>query len=113
MKRDLATAPAVLPINGTKTAVQFTDNGYTRHTAPASLGRAFDERSVQAISPATHKQNQRLAALLKLLNNSFGGEQDGSNLEELENARAESQEAMASLFEKNWSELIHLIGIFI
>ncbi|KAJ3372789.1 actin [Kappamyces sp. JEL0680] len=85
------------------------DEAFSRRTAPSMLGVEEDPSSrfmSPAITPATNRQNMRLAQLLKLIGTTGGLSPTYS----LENQGSEdTRQVLVAQFDKNWSELMHLI----
>jgi hypothetical protein len=103
--RDIQTAPATLPSISTSRANNLAGNG--SRTAPASFEGFSKTKFINpAISPSTQKQNQKLGILMNLLNKNARENRFGSGF----GAEAELQ-TNSSSFDKNWNELMQLIGM--
>jgi hypothetical protein len=106
--REVSTAPTTLPsIIATKNAMALDLDNY-RRTAPASLVTE-DRFKTPTIAPSTQKQNAKLSMLLNLLNK-YGSERHGGADSSLGRSD-ENQAALAQQFDKNWMEIMKLIGI--
>ncbi|KAJ3311080.1 hypothetical protein HDV04_004394 [Boothiomyces sp. JEL0838] len=103
---DIATAPANNQGNFNRTKIDRDD--YLSKTAPAVLKAEPNRFFIPAISPATQKQNYRLANLIKLLQKS----NTNDRLPKINGVEANefNRDSMAVAFDKNWSELMKLIG---
>ncbi|KAJ3257124.1 hypothetical protein HK103_004952 [Boothiomyces macroporosus] len=103
---DIATAPVSNQSNFNRSKVDRDD--YLSKTAPAVLKAEPNRFFIPAISPATQKQNYRLANLIKLLQKS----NTNDRLPKINGVEANefNRDSMAVAFDKNWSELMKLIG---
>jgi hypothetical protein len=105
--REVSTAPTTLPsILATKNAITLDLENY-RRTAPATM-ITEDPFRTPTIAPATQKQNAKLSMLLNLLNK-YGSESHGGADSSLRRS-TENQAALAQQFDKNWMEIMKLIG---
>jgi hypothetical protein len=104
--RQIATAPTNLPsVNATKNIVTFDYDNY-RKTAPANIVPGIEKYQISSIAPATQKQNVKLAMLMKLLNR-YGSSTETDTAISMSN---ENQALLAQQFDKNWNEIMGLIG---
>jgi hypothetical protein len=105
MERDIATAPRRLPAIGNKYQLRIDGT----QTAP-SLSNYAQNFSFPVLSPMTRRKNQSLADQMKLLNMILHG---GRHLESsvlMDDSINEIQTADASKFDKNYHDLLSLIG---
>ncbi|KAJ3319915.1 hypothetical protein HDV06_005814 [Boothiomyces sp. JEL0866] len=102
---DIATAP--INLQGSFGRNRNDRDDFFSRTAPAVLKSEPNRFFAPAISPATQKQNHRLANLIKLLQKTNTNDRlpkiDGSDENEF------SRDSMAVVFDKNWSELMKMI----
>jgi hypothetical protein len=103
MEREINTAPAVLP--SIQSNFQFRRPIIAR-TAPALSN--IEKFTIPPLTPMTKRQNEKLSEQLKLLNKIMHGSPDGQT-DGIEDSIAETQINLAAIFDKNWSELMHLI----